>query len=83
MAQDRILVVEDEPTVAEIVDRYLRREGYEVSLAHNGLRALEEFDRFQPDLIVLDLMLPGLDGIRGGSFAAATSENGLGSRIQI
>lgn len=63
MAQDRILVVEDEPTVAEVVDRYLRRDGYDVTVAHNGLRAIEEYDRFQPDLVVLDLMLPKLDGM--------------------
>jgi DNA-binding response OmpR family regulator len=63
MAQDRILVVEDEPTVAEVVDRYLRRDGYDVTVAHNGLRAIEEYDRFQPDLVVLDLMLPELDGM--------------------
>ena len=63
MTQDRILVVEDEPTVAEVVDRYLRRDGYDVRLAHDGLRAVEEYDRFQPDLVVLDLMLPGLDGM--------------------
>jgi two-component system, OmpR family, response regulator ResD len=63
VAPNRILVVEDEPTVADIVDRYLRRDGYEVSLASDGLRALEEYDRFQPDLVVLDLMLPGLDGM--------------------
>jgi two-component system, OmpR family, response regulator ResD len=63
MATDRILVVEDEPTVAEVVDRYLRRDGYDVTVAHNGLRAIEEYDRFQPDLVVLDLMLPELDGM--------------------
>jgi DNA-binding response OmpR family regulator len=63
MTQDRILVVEDEPTVAEVVDRYLRRDGYSVGVAHDGLSAMEEYDRFQPDLVVLDLMLPGLDGI--------------------
>jgi DNA-binding response OmpR family regulator len=63
MTQDRILVVEDEPTVAEVVDRYLRRDGYNVRVAHDGLRAMEEYDRFQPDLVVLDLMLPGLDGM--------------------
>ena len=61
MTQDRILVVEDEPTVAEVVDRYLRRDGYDVRLAHDGVRALTEYDRFLPDLVVLDLMLPGLD----------------------
>jgi DNA-binding response OmpR family regulator len=63
MTQDRVLVVEDEPTVAEVVNRYLRRDGYSVSVAHDGLRAMEEYDRFQPDLVVLDLMLPGLDGM--------------------
>jgi DNA-binding response OmpR family regulator len=66
MAKDRILVVEDEPTVAEVVDRYLRRDGYHVTVAHNGLRAIEEYDRFQPDLVVLDLMLPELDGMEVG-----------------
>ena len=63
MTQNRILVVEDEPTVAEVVDRYLRRDGYNVCVAHDGARGIEEYDRFQPDLVVLDLMLPGLDGM--------------------
>jgi len=63
VTQDRILVVEDEPTVAEVVDRYLRRDGYDVNVAHDGFVAMEAYERFQPDLIVLDLMLPGLDGI--------------------
>jgi len=63
MAHDRILVVEDEPTVAEVVDRYLRRDGYDVSVCHDGLNAMDEYDRFQPDLVVLDLMLPRMDGM--------------------
>ncbi len=63
MTQDRILVVEDEPTVAEVIDRYLRRDGYDVNVAHDGIEAMEAYDRFQPDLVVLDVMLPGLDGI--------------------
>src|SRR2546422_8541892 len=63
MTQERILVVEDEPTVAEVVDRYLRRDGYKVCVAHDGLDGMEDYDRFQPDLVVLDLMLPGLDGM--------------------
>jgi len=63
MSQDRILVVEDEPTVAEVVDRYLRRDGYDVSVAHDGVRAMEVYERFQPDLVILDVMLPGLDGM--------------------
>ena len=63
MNQERILVVEDETMVAEVVDRYLRRDGYDVSIIHDGNAALAEFDRFAPDLVVLDLMLPGTDGM--------------------
>jgi len=63
VTQDRILIVEDEPTVAEVVDRYLRRDGYDVSVAHDGIQAMEAYDRVQPDLVVLDVMLPGLDGM--------------------
>jgi DNA-binding response OmpR family regulator len=60
---DRILIVEDEPMVAEVVQRYLIRDGYAVDVAHDGLSALAAYDRFQPDLLVLDVMLPGLDGL--------------------
>ena len=63
MSPDRILVIEDEPMVAEVVERYLRRDGYEVTLAHDGRAALDCFIRERPDLIVLDLMLPGIDGM--------------------
>jgi DNA-binding response OmpR family regulator len=59
----RVLVVEDEPMVAEVVERYLRRDGHDVRTVHDGQRALEEFDAFGPDLIVLDVMLPGIDGL--------------------
>ena len=59
----RILVVEDEEMVAEVVDRYLRREGHEVRLVREGLGALAAIDEFAPELVVLDLMLPGVDGI--------------------
>ena len=62
MSNQRILVVEDEPMVAEVVQRYLRRDGHEVQVVRDGNAALETFDRFQPDLIVLDVMLPGIDG---------------------
>jgi DNA-binding response OmpR family regulator len=59
----RILVVEDEPMVAEVVERYLRRDGYDVDVVHDGAAALLAFDTFRPDLMVLDLMLPELDGM--------------------
>lgn len=60
---DRILVVEDEPMVAEVVQRYLVRDGYNVDIVSDGLKALTVYEQFQPDLLVLDIMLPGLDGI--------------------
>ncbi len=58
-----VLVVDDEPTINEIVARYLERAGYETHTALDGLAAMEVFDRVSPDLIVLDLMLPGIDGL--------------------
>jgi DNA-binding response OmpR family regulator len=60
---DRILIVEDEPIVANIVERFLRHDGYETRIVADGVLALEELSRFLPDLIVLDLMLPGMDGL--------------------
>jgi len=60
---DRILVVEDEPIVAEVVERYLRRDGHEVSRVADGRAAMEAIEAFAPDLVVLDLMLPGIDGM--------------------
>jgi DNA-binding response OmpR family regulator len=59
----RILVVEDEANVAVVVGRYLQREGFDVSLARNGNIALERLNAGGMDLIVLDLMLPGIDGL--------------------
>ncbi len=57
-----ILVVEDEPSVAEVVSLYLRRAGYAVRMAHTGPAALREIEQEPPTLIILDLMLPGIDG---------------------
>ena len=58
-----MLVVDDEPTIAEVVARYLERAGYGATIATDGLSAIEEAGRSRPDLVVLDLMLPGLDGL--------------------
>ncbi len=58
----RILVVEDETSIADVVARYLRRDGHEVETVADGATALERFEETSPELIVLDLMLPGLDG---------------------
>lgn len=59
----RILVVDDDATVADVVARYLRREGYEVETVGDGRVALDRALADPPDLVVLDLMLPGLDGL--------------------
>jgi two-component system response regulator ResD len=59
----RVLVVDDEPTIVEIVGRYLERAGYEAAGAADGFEALEAAASARPDLVVLDLMLPGIDGI--------------------
>jgi DNA-binding response OmpR family regulator len=59
----RILVVDDEPVVVEVVQRYLEREGFTVDTAGDGATALERFESRPPQLVVLDLMLPRLDGL--------------------
>ncbi|HEY8765241.1 MAG TPA: response regulator transcription factor [Solirubrobacteraceae bacterium] len=58
-----VLVVDDEPTIAEVVARYLERSGYSTQIATDGLQAVASAARHRPDLVVLDLMLPGLDGL--------------------
>jgi DNA-binding response OmpR family regulator len=63
VASERVLVVDDEPTVREVVQRYLEREGFQVELAADGNQALASIAARPPSLIVLDLMLPGVDGI--------------------
>src|SRR5262245_53235622 len=59
----RVLVVDDEPIVREVLARYLSRDGFDVDTAEDGEGALEAVDRERPDLIVLDLMLPKVDGL--------------------
>ncbi|MFJ3880252.1 response regulator transcription factor [Streptomyces sp. NPDC090077] len=59
----RILVVDDDPTVSEVVAGYLQRAGFTVHRAADGPAALEAAARHRPDLVVLDLMLPGMDGL--------------------
>jgi DNA-binding response OmpR family regulator len=59
----RILLVEDDPKTRETVALYLRREGHEVVTADDGVRALEAAREHEPHLVVLDLMLPRMDGL--------------------
>jgi DNA-binding response OmpR family regulator len=58
-----ILVVDDEPSIREVVTLYLRRAGYRVIVAADGQAALEALEKHAPDLVVLDLMLPQVDGL--------------------
>jgi DNA-binding response OmpR family regulator len=59
-----VLVVDDEPTITEVVSRYLERAGYSAAVAADGLEAIRLAEERDPDLIVLDVMLPELDGLQ-------------------
>src|SRR3954454_9329582 len=59
-----VLVVDDERTIADVVARYLERDGYRALVAHDGEQAVEMAERERPDLVVLDVMLPHLDGLQ-------------------
>ena len=60
---ENILVVEDEPSIAEVVSLYMKRAGYVVTSAADGRQAMAAFEKLKPDLIILDLMLPEVDGL--------------------
>src|SRR5437868_1944931 len=63
MSGETILIVDDEPTIVEVVGLYLQREGFRVLTAADGISALALVEQQRPDLVVLDLMLPGLGGL--------------------
>ena len=58
----KILVIDDEPGIRDLLDTLLRRKGYDVVLAESGQKGLDLFRRERPDVIVLDLKMPGMDG---------------------
>jgi two-component system alkaline phosphatase synthesis response regulator PhoP len=62
--QYKILVVDDEKDIQEFIEYNLKKEGYEVFLANNGIEAIEEAKRIKPDLILMDVMMPQMDGIQ-------------------
>ncbi len=64
MAKKRVLIVDDEKDLADMVRFRLEANGYEISLAHDGQQALEVARKEKPDLIILDLMLPKMDGYK-------------------
>jgi two-component system response regulator MprA len=87
----RILVVDDEPAVRESLERSLRFEGYDVSGARDGIEALDAVTKSRPDLLVLDLMMPRMDGLeacrrlraRGDDLPVLmlTARDGLADRV--
>ena len=63
MARPRILIIEDERALTKVLAYNLQREGYEVTVAHDGVEGLRRAQANPPDLVILDLMLPGMDGL--------------------
>ena len=62
MRKETILIIDDDQDLARIVQLSLDREGYETVIAASGLEGLQEAYRVQPDLVILDIMMPGMDG---------------------
>ncbi|MBR5583936.1 MAG: response regulator, partial [Lachnospiraceae bacterium] len=60
--KQKILIVDDDTNIAELISLYLTKECYETKMVHDGESVLKELQTFQPNLILLDLMLPGMDG---------------------
>ncbi len=60
--KQKILIVDDDENIAELISLYLTRECFDTSIVHDGESALTEFDSYAPNLVLLDLMLPGMDG---------------------
>ena len=58
----RILVIDDDFNICELIRLYFEKEGYEVRTTYHGLKALDEFKDFTPNIVILDIMLPGIDG---------------------
>ena len=62
MLSRRVLIIEDDADAAGVLEAYLRRENYDVTITGDGLSGLDMAQRWKPDLILLDVMLPGLNG---------------------
>ncbi|NQZ51199.1 MAG: response regulator, partial [Moritella sp.] len=61
--QKHILIVEDDLEICRLLDMFLRSKGYQISLSNNGIDGLSDIIRLQPDIVVLDIMMPGMNGI--------------------
>ena len=62
LTKQKILIVDDDENIAELISLYLMKECFDTMMVHDGLEALTAFDTYKPNLILLDLMLPGIDG---------------------
>ena len=64
----RVLVVDDEAMLADLLSQALRHEGWETATAKDGLDALAKASSFRPDVVILDVQMPGMDGFQAASF---------------
>lgn len=78
MSNGKILVVDDDKNICELLRLYLENDGYTVSLAYDGESALKVFQEFRPDIILLDIMLPKMDGWQVCREIRKTSETQIG-----
>ena len=63
MANEKILVVDDDTNICELLRLYLTKEGYQVTTANDGEEGLEKFNQLKPDMVLLDVMMPKMDGL--------------------
>jgi len=61
-AKTKVLVIDDDVNICELIRLYFEKEGYEVITVHNGIKAIDSFSKFAPNIVILDIMLPGADG---------------------
>ena len=74
VAKQKILIVDDDVNIAELISLYLTKECYDTRMVHDGEEALAVYEQYQPNLILLDLMLPGIDGYQVCRELRATSQ---------
>ena len=63
MANEKILVVDDDVNICELLRLYLTKEGYQVTIANDGEEGLDKFNQVKPDMVLLDVMMPRMDGL--------------------